>query len=225
MLPWNCPTVKGCVDEVNVWVWEKRNDQQETRKIRLPLNRVLSQLQVALKEYSEHYIGRVFLKQQLLLCLHNLDDNSMMITTDFSSQMDLVPPRKVTSHVNKHANLGVFCVYFKNKFMTEGSKEINYMECHEWYALGGCEEEGKQNDWIFHNSVLNYILDYYQRQSPHISNFTLWSDNCPGQVRFLVVIIRNTHPFIHLFIHSVHSCVPPYLLSISAVKISSKLPR
>jgi hypothetical protein len=60
------------------------------------------------------------------------------------------------------------------------------MECHEWYALGGCEDTGKQNDWIFHNSVLDYILEYYKSIVPHATNIILWSDNCPGQVSLVV---------------------------------------
>jgi hypothetical protein len=156
-LPWNCPTIKNCTEKVSVWVWQKVDDQQETRKVKVPLNQVLQDLEAALVDYSKHYIKLVFINQQRLLCLHFLENDTIMITTDFSSQMDLVPPRKVNCHVNKHANLGNFCVYWKNQMETDSGERIDYMECHEWYALGGCEESGKQNDWIFHNIVLDYI--------------------------------------------------------------------
>lgn len=145
-LPWDCPTIKNCTENVSVWVWQKVGDQQETRKVKIPLNQVLQDLEVALMDYSKHYIKLVFINQERLLCLHNLKNDTIMITTDFSSQMDLVPPRKVNCHVNKHANLGNFCVYWKNQIVTGQGERIDYVECHEWYALGGCEESGKQND-------------------------------------------------------------------------------
>jgi hypothetical protein len=183
-LPWNCPVIAESKDYVNVWVWQKVGDQQETKKVRIPLKNVVEDLKVALIDFSKHMVGLVFLNQQRLLSLHHLNNQTMMITTDFSSQMDLVPPRKVNCHTNRHANLGVFCVYFRNELTTNTSNVVKYIECHEWYALGGCEEVGKQNDWIFHNSVLDYILSYYNVNFPHLKDIILWSDNCPGQVSY-----------------------------------------
>eukprot|EP00557_Chaetoceros_sp_GSL56_P006393 CAMPEP_0176503534 /NCGR_PEP_ID=MMETSP0200_2-20121128/15416_1 /TAXON_ID=947934 /ORGANISM="Chaetoceros sp., Strain GSL56" /LENGTH=404 /DNA_ID=CAMNT_0017902835 /DNA_START=510 /DNA_END=1721 /DNA_ORIENTATION=- len=91
--------------------------------------------------------------------------------------------------------------------VTDSGEVIEYMECHEWYALGGCEDTGKQNDWIFHNSVLDYILEYYKSVATHVTNIILWSDNCPGQYKcrqnfFQIAQITNKHPHINSFTHN-----------------------
>ena len=36
-LPWNCPVIAESKDYVNVWVWQKVGNQQETKKVRIPL--------------------------------------------------------------------------------------------------------------------------------------------------------------------------------------------
>jgi hypothetical protein len=107
-----------------------------------------------------------------------------VICTDFSSQMDLVPVRKLNCHVNKHASLGVFCIYFKQQLQDiNGNTTTTFIDCHDWYIFGSCDEKGKKNDWIFHAAALKYIVAYYQEHMPSITLIDLWTDNCPGQVR------------------------------------------
>ena len=81
-----------------------------------------------------------------------------MILTDFSAQIDMVPFRKVNCHVNKHASLDIFVQFFQN-FVDIDGEVIYYMECFEWYFFRGCEEKGKQNDWVMHNVSFNAIFE------------------------------------------------------------------
>ena len=67
-------------------------------------------------------------------------------------------------------------------------EEVNYIACHEWFAFGGSNEKGKQNDWIFHNASIDYILQFYSKKKPEIKTWDVWTDNCPTQVSLLLLI-------------------------------------
>jgi hypothetical protein len=62
------------------------------------------------------------------------------------------------------------------------SRVANYIACHEWFVFGGSNEKGKQNDWIFHNASIDYILRYYSKEKSRIKIWDIWTDNCPTQV-------------------------------------------
>ena len=97
--------------------------------------------------------------------------------SDFASQMDLIPVRKVNCHVNRHASVRVSVILFQQTIIIDGH-EIIFIACHEWFIFGSCEEKGKQNDWVFHNKAQDYIHSFY----PTIKNWEWFTDNCPGQV-------------------------------------------
>jgi hypothetical protein len=101
LLTWNCPPVIAkSEDYVNVWAWQNVGDQQEMKKVRVPLENVIEDLKVTLIDFSKLMVGLVFLSQKQLLSLHYLNNHIMMIKTDFSAQMDFVAPRKISCHTN-----------------------------------------------------------------------------------------------------------------------------
>jgi hypothetical protein len=66
--------------------------------------------------------------------------------------------------------------------MVFDDESISYIDCHEWFVFGGCNESGKKNDWIFHNAAINYILKFYTSTMPQLQIWDVWTDNGPGQV-------------------------------------------
>lgn len=184
-LPWNCPVIKNLDQKISVWIWEKDDaghSKESTKKVRLPVNQIFLALKEALTDLSKHIIQLEFLNRQRYLNLMKMPLNKAVICTDFSAQMDLVPVRKLSCHVNKHASLGVFCIYMKRQLNVHGKGTITFIDCHDWYVFGSCDEKGKKNDWIFHTAALKYIVAYYREHNPSILSIDLWTDNCPGQV-------------------------------------------
>lgn len=184
-LPWNCSVIKNLNQKISVWIWEKDDDghsKESTKKVRLPLNQIVLALKDALVDLSKHVIQLELINRQRYLNVMKMPFDKAVICTDFSAQMDLVPVRKTSCHTNKHASLGVFCIYMKRQLNVNG-KDIIFIDCHDWFVFGSCDEKGKKNDWIFHNAALKYIVAYYREHFPSVSSIDLWTDNCPGQVR------------------------------------------
>ena len=77
--------------------------------------------------------------------------------------------------------MGIFCIFFNSHKIIDGER-FDYIDCHEWFVFGGCNESGKQNDWIFHNAAIDHILQYYAVNLLHLNVWNIWTDNGPGQV-------------------------------------------
>ena len=181
-LPFDCPVVQNCIEKISVWVWTKTTgDNERTGKKSMTISEVFEGLRTSLKDFAKH-TGPLQMWNQgrRIAAAHLLNQAFKMVCmTDFSSQMDLVPVRKVNCHINKHASLGIFVLLFQETANVDG-EVIKYIACHEWYVFGSCEEKGKQNDWVFHNKAQDFIQSHSQYST--IKTWEWFTDNCPGQV-------------------------------------------
>ena len=181
LLPFDCPVIKTSSRKVKVWTWDKATgDNERTVKTEMALKDVFRELQISLIEFAAHIIPMQLWNQMRHLAVHHVIDYPLKVIafSDFSSQMDLEPVRKVNCHVNKHASLGIFVLFFQDNVIIH-DEEVKFIACREWFIFGSCEEKGKQNDWIFHNGANDYIIDYYGLLK---TLWEIWTDNCPGQV-------------------------------------------
>ena len=181
LLPFDCPLIKSSRRKIKVWIWDKATgDNERTMKTERELRHIFLELKESLVTFAAHTVPLQMWNQMRHLAVHNVIQNPQKVIafSDFSSQIDLEPVRKVNCHVNKHASLGIFVLFLPEKIIIEG-REIEFIACHEWYIFGSCEEKGKKNDWIFHNAAFDYIIKHYSHQR---SEWEIWTDNCPGQV-------------------------------------------
>jgi len=91
-------------------------------------------------------------------------------------------------------------VFFNSHMIIDGER-IEFIDCHEWFVFGGCNESGKKNDWIFHNAAIDYIIRYYEESLPHLDSWHVWTDNSPGQVSleiYSAVLWLHFHMMIEL---------------------------
>jgi hypothetical protein len=83
---------------VKLWVWDKATgDNERTMKVEKKMRDVFQELRISLITFSQHSIALQLFNRQRYLNLKNLDYNKAQICTDFSSQLNLEPIRKVRS--------------------------------------------------------------------------------------------------------------------------------
>lgn len=181
-LPFDCPVINSEY-KIKIWVWSKSTGDNEcTSKTVMAIKDVFKELRDSLYAFTSHSISLQLFNRMRYMNLRFLGFNRVQICTDFSSQIDLEPIRKLSCHVNKHGSLGVFCVFFNTSELIDG-EEVKYLACHEWFILGGCNDKGKQNDWVFHNAAVDYIIGHYSKTHPQLQICDVWTDNCPGQYK------------------------------------------
>mmetsp|Transcript_12327 Transcript_12327/g.23097 ORF Transcript_12327/g.23097 Transcript_12327/m.23097 type:complete len:567 (-) Transcript_12327:550-2250(-) len=181
-LPFDCPVI-NCDFPVKVWLWNKATgDNERTTKAIKTMKFIFEELRSLLIAFAKHSIPLQLFNRMRYMNLLHLTPNRGQICSDFSSQVDLEPIRKMTCHVNDHASLGIFCIFLIQSITVDG-EDIQYTACHEWFILGGSKEKGKQNDWIFHNAALDYIIEFYGNHYSNIKIWDMWTDNCPGQYK------------------------------------------
>jgi hypothetical protein len=96
-LPFGCPVIKNSNYCVKIWVWDKATGGNErTIKTERNMKDVFEELKISLLAFSEHSIALQLFNRQRYLNLKTLGPTRAQICTDFSSQLDLVPPRKVS---------------------------------------------------------------------------------------------------------------------------------
>jgi hypothetical protein len=96
LLPWDCPVIQSADETMKTWVWDKATgDNERTEKVERKITEVFSELKISLKDFSKHYSPLLLFNRLRYLKLMQLDDKSALICTDFASQLDLEPIRKV----------------------------------------------------------------------------------------------------------------------------------
>jgi hypothetical protein len=82
---------------VKLWVWDKAiGDNERTIKVEKKMREVFQELQNSLIAFSKHTIALQLFNRQRYLNLMNLGENRAQVCTDFSSQLNLEPIRKVS---------------------------------------------------------------------------------------------------------------------------------
>jgi hypothetical protein len=99
-LPFDCPVVQNSSQSIKMWVWDKATGGNErTMKKEIKIKDVFEELKYSLLAFSVHTFLVHLFNRLRYLNLITLGPNRAQICTDFSSQLDLIPPRKVsTSH-------------------------------------------------------------------------------------------------------------------------------
>jgi hypothetical protein len=203
-LPFDCPVVKNSTYKVKVWVWDKATgDNERTMKQERMLKDIFADLKEALVDYAKHIVPLQMWNQMRHLAIARIINKpqTTFLLTDFSSQMDLEPIRKVNCHVNEHASIAIFVIFFQDSIMMDGEM-TKFTACHEKYFFGGCKEKGKQNDFVMHNTALDSIIQDEEYINLSTGSLDLFSDNCPSQVSYCFTIKAIT--IFTLFLPHIH---------------------
>jgi hypothetical protein len=96
-LPFDCLVINSD-HPVKLWVWDKAiGDNARTMKVEKKMRDVFQELRNSLISFSQHSIALQLFNRQRYLNLKNLDECRAQVCTDFSSQLNLEPIRKVRS--------------------------------------------------------------------------------------------------------------------------------
>ena len=92
-LPWECPVFKNLEVETDIWIWEKNetNGQQQVMKQKMPVKDIMVQFKKHLTEYISHANHLSWLNYQMKIDSRTSSPNTLLIFTDFASQMNLEP--------------------------------------------------------------------------------------------------------------------------------------
>ena len=116
-----------------------------------------------------------------------------VICTDFGATLDLGAVEKGNCSVDNHS---VTCIFF----VVSNWREVEYVnikgnadktitnDCDKWIFFGDTISKGKKNDHVFHNTCLDYVVDYYDGERERagcekIPMNILHTDNCAGQYK------------------------------------------
>ena len=138
------------------------NTQLEICEEKLSLSDVMKKLKEALIVYAPHLVRKEWLSQTRSIDLNTIPRNTILLFTDFSAQMDLLPNKTDNCHVASHAVLDIFFALRKTgKVNLSNGETIDFINTDLWYGFGGTIERGKKKDHLFHNSMLIYLLEFY----------------------------------------------------------------
>lgn len=160
--------------------------------------------------------------------LSNMDEDTIVISTDFGATMDLYANELKNASVNDHAVICNFVVY-SNRRMRPGWYILGFLSmaanAHILFCLVQNEDgttslkpfydvdvhhfiadtktKGKKADHATHNTALDKIIELYKDKIPNLKRVIINTDNCPGQYRcrqtFLkIASIVERHPGIQI---------------------------
>ena len=210
----SCPVLGQCRHEVKCIEWKDiarqgikkngtQNTQLEVSLSILPVSEIVEKLHNQLEICREHMAEYEWKNTMRKIdCTMGNPNQHRVICTDFGATLDLRGAETDNCSVNNHAVVCIFYVltnwrsvkYKKrtennntNAFL-EGEDETIVNDADKWGFFGDTISTGKKNDHIFHESCLNYIINFYDQRriakgkNPIPTNI-IWTDNCPTQYK------------------------------------------
>jgi hypothetical protein len=108
-----------------------------------------------------HYWAKQWDKMQRSYLLVNIDDDNIVIQTDFSAQMDLTQSHNMTNCQYVHGLQDVFLVSH-SMFSDEGSDGSRYHLNDAWHFWGHKSEDELQSNVHYHYKCMDEIVAHYQ---------------------------------------------------------------
>ena len=170
----------------------KQNTQLELGRVKLRVRELITRLIKSIEVNMLHLTESRWRTLMMRIDITMSDPNKhRIICTDFGATLDLGAAEKGNCSVDNHS---VMCTLF----VVSNWREVEYVntkgnadktiinDCDKWIFFGDTMSKGKKNDHVFHNTCLDYIVNFYdgERERAALQKIPiniLHTDNSAGE--------------------------------------------
>jgi hypothetical protein len=142
-----------------------------------------SEILKQIKVYYKHHWLYNWLNNVRLMDIKNMKPNELVMQIDFSAQPSLQCQNKLNCQSTPVCTMYCAAVLHSPRKIQYQGKVHDYVECDYIRAISPAGSVGKNQDWFFHDSVFNHLLNYYKRIIPDLKKVITWTDGCPNQFK------------------------------------------
>ena len=222
-------------DLVKVMVWKKGirqgtdkhgnpNTQQEILPEQMSVSELVNRFKKQLGICIPHCQEILWMRLIMDTDRARLQQDELIILTDFAAVMDLRAAEAKNSSVDSHAvNDNFVCLHRPRTVRVKGkeknengdevetSEDIKIFETNVHHFFAETYSKGKKTDHPMHNICLDAIVKHYRQIIPGLKRIILYSDNAPAQYRcrqnfIKVASFEERHPGIALVHRLAVSC-------------------
>ena len=185
-IPFDCPVFAKCEEEETNWCWLPSEEGANSRypmKIMMRVKDIVFGLRDQIKDVAAHSFKLNFLKRMAKIDHETFDNETLLIYTDFASNLSHKPPKQICCGKDKHSVLAVYVVLTGRQEVTLANGEkVQFVECDTWFGFASTEEKGKMSDWVSHHAMLKPIIKHYKAKKDY-RKLRMWTDNCGPQYK------------------------------------------
>ena len=121
-------------------------------------------------------------------------DATRVMLADFGATLDLGTMEKGNCGVDNHAVICALLVargwrQVARASSSTGMSDVTVIDdCGKWVIFGDTMSKGGENDHVFHNACLDYVISFYdnersQQNQPRVRSDIAHTDNCASQCK------------------------------------------